>query len=637
MNPTKDIKERISVRKKVLDKASINLKKHFVGIDHIIDGVMKNIEAWYVLPEILTRPVILNLWGLTGVGKTDLVRRLVKELSFQDRFLELQLVNKGGSTTTKLEEEIDYSSIEPGKPGILLLDEIQRFRSISNKDDEIFDYKYQDVWTLLSDGRFSTDASMKRKITEMIIETLYWEEQRKKEEDDEEGLSRKQRRDQHYKMVYWEATALKKLLKLEDDLEEIMTWDFEKKVGCLKKHHDRADTYEGIDYSKLLIFISGNLDEAFSMANNVNDIDLDADVFHNHSKRVNLIEIKEALKKRFKPEQIARFGNVHFIYPSLSKSSYREIMIRQITRILKEAKLKTTLDFKVDDSVYDFIYRNGVFPAQGTRPLFSTISSSIENSIPHFILGMVDKDMSNATLAYRDNILYLLENEEISVSCVGEIDKIRAKNPIEKKIAVSVHEAGHAVSYSVLFGLVPTQITADTVSDIYEGFSGVHKCFTEKQMELDRVCTLLSGRAAEEIVFGEDRISRGCIGDLHKATSLVSSMVRMAGMGSKMARVIPQGSIHHEITEANADAARSDVEIEEIVQEQADRARETLIDNLEFFNRIVEELIERTSLLPEEFKQIADEYGIETKVLSAEKVHYPSEFKEMYDAHRERS
>jgi len=119
MNPTKDIKERISVRKKVLDKASINLKKHFVGIDHIIDGVMKNIEAWYVLPEILTRPVILNLWGLTGVGKTDLVRRLVKELSFQDRFLELQLVNKGGSTTTKIEEEIDYSSIEPGKPGIL--------------------------------------------------------------------------------------------------------------------------------------------------------------------------------------------------------------------------------------------------------------------------------------------------------------------------------------------------------------------------------------------------------------------------------------------------------------------------------------------------------------------------------------
>ncbi len=79
---TISIKE-ITERRKVLVKASKNLKKHFVGIDSIIDEVISNIEVWYLMPELLTRPVVVNLWGMTGVGKTDLIRRLVRELNYE--------------------------------------------------------------------------------------------------------------------------------------------------------------------------------------------------------------------------------------------------------------------------------------------------------------------------------------------------------------------------------------------------------------------------------------------------------------------------------------------------------------------------------------------------------------------------
>src|SRR5210317_654824 len=88
----------IKAKQKRLKHASKELKKHFVGIDNIIDHVIKDIETWYVMPELLTRPVIICLWGLTGTGKTDLVRRLVKLLKFHDRFCEVELVNKGSNS-----------------------------------------------------------------------------------------------------------------------------------------------------------------------------------------------------------------------------------------------------------------------------------------------------------------------------------------------------------------------------------------------------------------------------------------------------------------------------------------------------------------------------------------------------------
>jgi cell division protease FtsH len=84
-------KPHIQARKTELETAKTALKQYFVGIDKIIDELMDCIQVWYLMPELLKRPVIINLWGMTGVGKTDLVRQLVKHLHFQDRFAEVEL------------------------------------------------------------------------------------------------------------------------------------------------------------------------------------------------------------------------------------------------------------------------------------------------------------------------------------------------------------------------------------------------------------------------------------------------------------------------------------------------------------------------------------------------------------------
>jgi len=90
-----------------------------------------------------------------------------------------------------------------------------------------------------------------------------------------------------------------------------MKWTREKKIDILKAALSNVHTFEGDSYSKMLIFISGNIDEAYEMSGDVSNSDIDADVFHEFSKKINIINIKNALTKRFKPEQIARFGNNH--------------------------------------------------------------------------------------------------------------------------------------------------------------------------------------------------------------------------------------------------------------------------------------------------------------------------------------
>ncbi|MEE9339625.1 MAG: hypothetical protein V3U87_16240, partial [Methylococcaceae bacterium] len=60
----KDIKldiKKISARNKILSDASDTLKAKFIGIDRVIDELIDILRVWYLMPEILTRPVIINL------------------------------------------------------------------------------------------------------------------------------------------------------------------------------------------------------------------------------------------------------------------------------------------------------------------------------------------------------------------------------------------------------------------------------------------------------------------------------------------------------------------------------------------------------------------------------------------------
>jgi len=130
MESNEVLRAQIGARSERLRQIAVELKAELFGIDEVIDRVIDAVRAWYVLPDIITRPVIVNLWGLTGTGKTQLTRSLAKKLGFYDRLIEVQMdgfSNGGGNTISAMLSE---SGIVQGTAGILVLDEFQRFRTV---------------------------------------------------------------------------------------------------------------------------------------------------------------------------------------------------------------------------------------------------------------------------------------------------------------------------------------------------------------------------------------------------------------------------------------------------------------------------------------------------------------------------
>ena len=632
---------RIKERRNQLFAAGEELKKHFVGLDDIIDRVLKHIEVWYCMPELIRRPIIVCLWGMTGVGKTDLVRRLVSLLNFNDRFLEVQLTTKNGiysSEISSLETLMDASSLESETAGILLLDEIQRFRSLSENGEAIFDYKFQDVWTLLSDGKFSAKIDTKTRIMDLLYRSMYSASfSSNDDEDDDDGpkvvktKSKKRRpvKKRKYQTSYWEAQDIKQILDLEEPIMEVMTWDELKIIETTEKKLATADTFTGKDYSKLLIFISGNLDEAYSMAGDVSDADMSADVFHEHSKRIDFLKVKSALTRRFTPEQIARLGNSHIIYPSLSRESYLKIAIRNLSQVCAAVSEHCGISITYDESILEVIYRNGVFPTQGVRPLFSTIASMFESPLPIFLATALEQGADGILLSYNKatrSLVSTIKKRKIEVPVYGDLDVIRDQQNTSLARLIAIHESGHAVIYAALFGLAPTQITITTSHDKGEGFTGTHDIFHTKVSTRDFICMLLAGTVAEEKILGEANRSTGCQGDLASATRLAAVLVRECGMFDTLPATYNAAAV---CNDANAEMYCYDEgnstssQITVILQEERERAQELLETHKALLLETIENLISIRVLDAENFAAVCEKFELKITVQSAEETVAP--------------
>ena len=232
---------QVAAKRTKLDAVAKQLKTEFFGLDEIIDKVINAISAWYIFPEIITRPVIVNLWGMTGVGKTQIVRRIVALLQFSEKFVEVQM--DGGSAvaahSSTLTSILGSSTIEEGSPGILLLDEIQRFRTVDDYGADVKLDKFKDVWTLLSDGRFSADSSMFSEM-EMMMAYREWQQDNDKanEKKDENSTGKPAR---VFKIYPYEAKNFKKLLRLTEPVSEIMKWDANMVSNALERlRNERA-------------------------------------------------------------------------------------------------------------------------------------------------------------------------------------------------------------------------------------------------------------------------------------------------------------------------------------------------------------------------------------------------------------
>ncbi len=620
MTMNSEFLDRIESRKKKLEEVKAALKEKFIGIDNVIDKIIDNISLWYLTPEIQFKPLIISLWGITGVGKTDLVRTLVKHLGFMDKFIEIQMDNKSEYNRT-IESYLESSGVDMSQPSILLLDEIQRYRTINEHGEMIENKHFNDIWMLLSDGKLQSNSQRRADVMELLLEEMYWQDQKRNDEEEaSDGDPRnvetassdtptlaKKKKDYRFHTSFWTASRFKKLLGIKMPVDVIMEMLPEMRVKMLEEHLKSDNINEGKTYEKLLIFISGNLDEAFSMADEVEDSERDADIYHELSKRINIIHIKNALAKKFKPEQIARFGNNHIIYPCLDKQSYYAIIKKNCYQILDRVEKEHHIKVKLTNNIFEVIYRNGVFPTQGVRPAISTVFNILGSNLPHFIYLALINDVDGFTLDVKDKILFAkINRKKYEKEVVLDIDSIRENKTVDEKMLYIIHEIGHALVYSVLFKTPPRQIIING-SGFANGFVINHNSIDNKTFIKNQIAIYMAGLVAEELVFGEDYKSNGASYDILAATDVAGRYVRAYGMDGCVSRVIKQNNqSSHEL---NFDIDKTNSLIEGLVADEKKNAKDILNKYMGVYKLLVKFCMDNGNITIDQFLFVCNNGG----------------------------
>lgn len=167
-------------------------------------------------------------------------------------------------------------------------------------------------------------------------------------------------------------------------------------------------------------------------------------------------------------------------------------------------------------------------------------------------VGFTGADLANllneaALLAARKGKHLIGKNdiEEATIKIiVGPQKKGRKRSEHDIKLT-AYHEAGHAICTRLL----PTQDPVTQISIIQSGRAGGYtlsppvedKSYMSKRGMEEEIVSLLGGRVAEAIIFGD--ISTGASNDIQRATNMARSMVTKYGMSDKLGPIV-YGSEH---------------------------------------------------------------------------------------------
>jgi len=563
---------KILVKKRKLDETRKQLKSEFFGLDEIIDELINVVSAWYIFPYIQEKPVVVNLWGLTGTGKTSLISRLVDLLGFTDKYYKFNIMNLTESpfVIQSVLEDIDDNL--NGEPIIIALDEFQHARTINENNEEMEKAGIRTIWELLDTGKFNMSRSSlnleelyesirfynrmlkigivvsKGKVIknkELFIERCGHEEYRnaffvKKSKDDDSVNFISDGVVQH---IY--ETAREEFVHPFEIREKLNQLDGAGTIRFLEKVLRHGLSPRVIDSSKSIIFVMGNLDEAYLMGGNYTP-DISADEFYEQSKKINITHIKNALKARFRNEQISRLGNTHLIYPAFNNAVFREIINKELEKLTNKLKERFKLNVVFDDTIRQLIYSEGVFPTQGARPVLATIQQIVGARLGKMAGEILLNNFSPDKIVFsyaEEHILINYFSKRKLIYSVKEkqmlnLEKLRQCKKDDLQAITAVHESGHAVLTAVLLKIIPETVISSTVDDMVSGFvfSKVGWNYISKKELLSRVAVYLGGFIAEKIVFGEDKTTFGSEQDIGKATSLLANALKTSGMGKHLAR-----------------------------------------------------------------------------------------------------
>lgn len=324
------------------------------------------------------------------------------------------------------------------------------------------------------------------------------------------------------------------------------------------------------------------------------DCDTDADVFHAMSRKLSVINVKKALGQRFRPEQVARLGNNHFIYQSLSRASYQRLTARTAAQYVDEVQASAGIRIDVAPRVLDEIYDNAVFPAQGTRPVFSTVHAVLGGSLVNAALWAIERGATAGSAlplslgADAKHLRVDWQGEHCVLPVNFELHGLRQRASIDYRTLLAVHEAGHGLIYAVLMGRAPQEVRINVAWFNGGYMRGGNEKAWSRRMWRDDICVSLAGRAAEHLVFGVEASTAGAEGDLRHATAEAMRYVRHFGFGTRLGRT---DVISNSDDNLNTDVQPTSAEAEALLAAELARAATLLQEHGTAFRQLVRQLL----------------------------------------------
>ncbi len=188
----------------------------------------------------------------------------------------------------------------------------------------------------------------------------------------------------------------------------------------------------------------------------------------------------------------------------------------------------------------------------------------------------------------------------------------------EERKVTAYHEAGHAVIGMKVPGLDPlhkiTIVPRGRALGLTASLPEEDRHNYTRDWLLGQLKMLFGGRVAEEMIFGDEKITTGAGNDIERATSIARRMVTQFGM-SPVVGPIAVGDREQEIFLGRELSQRREVsertaqlvdsEIKRIVDEAFAAARTVLENNTDLLTTIAEALLERETLDADEIKLLA--------------------------------
>lgn len=676
----KEFQKTLQEKKALLENAVDQLKREFIGLDIVIDQVAQITKSWLYFSDMQDRPTIINLWGLTGIGKTSLVNRFMELLHLEGRYYRFDL---GESSNSNVNMQDKFRNIYDNSTDnfILGFDEFQLARTIDEEGKEVNKSTSRAIWDLLDSGKFDlvefsiyyigTLVKIMKKLNKALSKGVVVEnglvidkveeynkifQESDDDDDDEEDEPSKNNKDKKLNVKFYPSSYIYTLFNLESkkylsssELEEYLaTLNGEQTMEYLMSVYEESMKPKKIDCSKSLIFVLGNLDEVYSMSQNFNP-DISADEFHKDSLKISITQVKNSLLSRFRSEQIARLGNNHIIYPSFNSESFKKIINLELDKISDRIFNKYNVRLSFDDSFKKLIYTEGVYPTQGTRPIFTTIQQIVSSKLGDilsiiFVDGYfstqvllkaeeeIDKNnCQNVLIEFYDTdkkLIYTYTYKQLL-----SLGKLRIEKRNDQQAITAVHESGHATLSATLLKTIPSSVISVTADNNSLGFTLTRTewNYVSKGEVIKRLAVLLGGLEAERLLFGDEHITIGANQDIQNATRLATHVIYNCGFGDSSA--FYANSYKDQVNVIyDTDSSMINQKVKELLDDAKQLAQTELLKQKKLLLELSNYLSDKRVLDKTQVKQMVEKFAVDFSINSiiedAETIYYRKKLKD---------